>query len=276
MAKVRYPATFGETGVIIGWAIIAVLVFLGTVMACIHFKIDRLIGHWTIGLAFLPLVGIPTAVVLIRRRLRKKRVEQLGKILVRAGFRVDVEPARSARSAHYRRFDEVINQIHYFPNGVAGALLLAWEVEGTMDKPEGAMVFEHELLTGSGRSAETHERTVIVWPMGHPDVPVGWCEGSRISLTRRGRWLRRHFGAEEIAVPDLAQRLPGWSFFGSGELGRRLAEKPEALALLAQTPKGETWQIGGGYLAAVYPRWLKPAGLEAFLEHSAQVVRALR
>lgn len=266
MPRPRYSATFSDTGVWIFWSVISVLVFLATVMAMIHYKLDRTLGNWVIPICMSSLAIVPVLVALVRGRMRRSRVGRLGAELARAGFRIDPEPARSTRAAHYQRAEECLGQLQFFQGGAAGCTWIAWEQSGTLDKPGGALVLEHEFIVGGGRNAQTFEHTIIAWPTE--------LVTNRLTLARRRHWMRRRHG-EGISVPELAARLPGWCVWGDAETARRLAAQDQAVALLAESPKGESWQIGGGQIAVTYPRRLQPAGLSQMLAAARGVVQGL-
>lgn len=276
MAPRSYAAPWRDTSVWTVWSIVTVIVFLATIFASIHFKSEQRIGTWTVALPFVVMIGLPTLVGLVQMRRNRARATRLAQALGAVGWRVDPQPDLSKRAAHYQKAQALVERMHLLRPGLPGFAWIAWEVDGMLDRPDGAIAFEYEYVVGSGRSAQSHVLVVIAWPEGHAELAPDWARLEQVTLGRPG-WRERRLFADQGAPPgEFAARLPGVLSYGSALSGDRALRHPGVFEALRQAPKGECWQFGGGWVAVCYGRALLPAGVLALLQRGREVVHKLR
>ncbi|MBS0659129.1 MAG: hypothetical protein JSR82_12880 [Verrucomicrobia bacterium] len=276
MAPRSYAAPWRDTSVWTVWSILTVIAFLATIFASIHFKLEQHIGVWAIVLPLAVMIGLPVLVGVVQVRRNRARARSLGQVLAGAGWRVDPQPELSKRAAHYQRAQTLVERMHLIRPGLPGFAWIAWEVDGTLDRPDGAVAFEYEYVVGSGKSAQSHVLVVIAWPEGHPELAPGWAELERVTLGRPG-WRERRLFSDQGAPPgEFAERLPGVLSYGSALSGDRVLRHPAVQEALREAPKGECWQFGGGWVAVSYDRALLPEGVQGLLERGRTVVAKLR
>lgn len=186
------------------------------------------------------------------RRAARERDAQLQLLLEADGFLVDLTPSEERRRTVFA------------PVGFLESHLdLSWGAERIRWlglRLPGWLIVEHEYTMGSGGSTTTHTREIAVLSATHPtlrraqlgDMPWVRCE--------RANALYRFKMRKEQSFTTLGDAAfdAKWILFGHADTARAFLT-PETIRTLAESPKGETWMIGYGYVCCAYRGALAPA-----------------
>lgn len=129
------------------------------------------------------------------------------------------------------------------------------------------LIFEHEHVTGSGRTTAVHTCTVIAISAAHATLPRArlgvepWMWSERPVFLRR-RYLRSRDGA--VAVGD-AGFDRDWITFGDAATARAMFTAG-VREILATSPRGEAWCVGHGFVCCAYRGPLTADHLARMLE----------
>ena len=202
--------------------------------------------HWSLMALMLCLpmaAAIGIALVMVRR-VTRLRCQALADLLRAQGFDVTLQPNARDRAALLERMEPWRRAMDLR----IGADGVVWA--GFRNVPGGGqeLVGEYRFITGSGRSSQEHTRMFALVPDRWPDhggTPAGWPSAAVVS---RPGWLsRRAARAHENRDPAFAALAPRWAIYGDTETARRILT-PRFQELLASSPMGETWCLGGAAL----------------------------
>lgn len=282
MPEVTYRAAPSE-GRCVLWGVLAGgLIAAGTALAIIQsdwmqqpwpfVRFLALLVAWTAPLALGTWFGQRWAA-----RHQRARVAEIAKVLAREGFRVDQEPWLARRSAHFERWSQAMQKILLCFGDPLHGTWLAWEVNGTLDRPQGAIFAEYSFPEAPGDDdSPIRAQTVLAWPAEHSDVAEEWARLPAVLVARRTMWDRSHYVTTEIPAWDLHERLEGWVFYGSPEGAGRLASAQRSFfTALKRSAEGEGWHFGNGWIAAIYHGRLEAEGLAGFFAHAREVLAAM-
>jgi hypothetical protein len=141
-------------------------------------------------------------------------------------------------------------------------------------KPGGLCFFEHEFSTGGGRFRTVHERTVLVFHGGEQALPGAqlgqgdWFAMHRPVLLGEKRQLSQLGPRVRSGDPDFDRR---WFCLGSEETAQKFLTDGRR-RLLQNSPKGESWVVGHGFVCASYRGKLKPYMLARMQAHVTAVL----
>lgn len=220
---------------------------------------DRL-GAWLLAIFALPIIASMFVGWTILARIRRRRVMGLCAALEHEGFVTDADPSAERQAAVFEPVAALQSRAS-LRNGAKGILWLALR----LNAPRSMCIFEHVHVTGSGKSTQEHLHTVIAWSI--PGSSIG------VFSAYRPRWLQGRAlrqGGQVIAIGD--DRFDrAWLVFGE-------AAAPQAFltqtvrALLADSPTGESWHSGQGWIACVFDRALDAHNLGLFRRRCEEVV----
>lgn len=210
-------------------------------------------------------------------RRRRARIAEIVRSLAKEGFRVNPEPRLSLKAAHFERWSQAMRGIMFSYGDAVEAAWIAWEVDGTLDRPHGAILSEYSFRVAPDEEARVQQQTVLAWPAEHPNVAGEWARQPAVLVALRSMWDRSDYVVSEIPAWDLSERLEGWVCYGDAGAATRLASGQRSFfsALKKSAPR-ESWHFGDGWIAAIYPGRLQAEGLADFLAHARQVLAAMQ
>ncbi len=219
-----------------------------------------------LGLGFF--VGMILLAVLITGRIQRGRRRRIADRLGVQGWNFNLHPAEAEKSAFLAPLEHLLPSLD-LRIGPGGLIWLA-----TMETATGtARLFEYEFVTGSGKTAQVHQRTVLAWPAGDPALPgasLGHLPGFK--ATRFGWLERRAVRKEELKDPAFADLAEHWSFFGDAGTGARFLT-PAVRAELDRAPQGESWGVGGNFVCMVFRHFMDAENLTFFLDRFRQIMK---
>lgn len=205
------------------------------------------------------------AVVFRQNRLRMASLEQA---LRAKHFHLILCPTMEERQRLWSRMGPISGSLDI----IGGAAKIRW-IAHSADGGEDVWIFETQHTTRNGKNTRIHNRIIIAWPAGSPELPgtdLGHEPEFVMSLLS---WLdRRAVRKQELdhlAFHDLKNR---WSIHGSVETGRRFLT-PAVRMELAHSPKGESWCMGGGWVFCIFRGILNGAEFSRFYERSQQLLK---
>lgn len=226
---------------------------------------DRL-GGWMLLVGVLPIVVSVLFALLITGRLNRSRIAGLARPLELAGFSLTPSPT-SEEKIRFGALLEVLMNALAFRYGAAG---IQWYAVETKNTPP-ALLFEHEYVTGSGKTTQVHNHTVLAWPATHSHLCLRALDASAAFGLGRFSWLvRRVYRDRELTDPAFADLRKHWTAFGSAETGKQFLTA-RVRGLLHRSPAGEQWYVGAGWLACCFRGTLDGENIESFLKHARAI-----
>jgi len=225
-----------------------------------------------LGWGILLLGAIPMILALIfgawmLRRLNRQRVGVVATLLGGMGFRLTVNPG----SVEQNEFGAPIS--HLLPalglrTGTAGIQWFGIRGQG----PTALRLFEHEFVVGSGKSTQVHHNTVVAWPAGHAELGDPTLAMSPWFALARMSWLmRRTMRDQELKDAEFADLAKDWCVWGDAGTGARFLT-PAVRTQLQESPRGEAWYVGAGWVCCAFNGTLTAKNLERFLAHTRDLV----
>lgn len=249
------------------WVVIVMLGLAGqvAVMALLSEWADRL-QAWIFLPAMVPFLGSIGLAAWLQHREMRRRVQGICRSLTALGFDAVPEPSASLK-------ETVRDQVA----AVQGPFVLRGGSDNVvwLALRDQTFVFEHRYTTGSGKSTQVHEHTVIAWPGASPEparvaelASAPWCLVARPRLGEK-RALKRALGEDRVVGdPDFDRR---WSIHGD-EATAQAFLTAQVKGDLGDAPRGEIWSLGGGWVACGCPFALDSANLLRFLVHTTDVL----
>lgn len=163
--------------------------------------------------------------------------------------------------------------IHLFPTLqlLHGAALIEWfavQTNGSVNM----RLFEHEYVTGSGKYTQVHHHTIVAFPSGHPEVGDADLPTAPWFLIGRYPWLRRRvLKKDSLQDPAFADVPEQWVLHGAVPTGTRFLT-PKVRAQLEQSPEGEEWCLGSGWIICSFKGTLDSENIERFLAHARRIL----
>jgi len=225
------------------------------------------LGGWMVLVGVLPIAFSVLFALLITNRLNRARVASLVRPLELAGFSVTQSPSTDEK-ARFGASVEALMSALAFRYGAPG---IQWFAVETRNTPP-ALLFEHEYVTGSGKSTQVHNHTVFAWPSSHPKLRSGPLAGRDAFGLGKFPWiLRRIYKDRELDDPAFAELRKSWTAFGNAETGK-LFLTDHVRNVLQQSPTGEQWFVGAGWIACCFRGTLDAENIELFLKHARTAV----
>lgn len=202
-----------------------------------------------------PILGAIGAGIWAVARLDHRRKLAIKKRLEDLDFRVALEPSAEQKEAFYAPLEHLTSWL----NLRHGAASIDW-----LASSQEVGVFEHQYVTGSGRSTQEHLHTVAAFP-----IPVFV---PKVTIAqRRQYWLSRLTRKREDLFQIGEDAFDGaWILMGEASTGAKVFNA-DVRALMDNAPKGESWLIGGNYFVVAFSGALTTENLEAFLARGRRV-----
>jgi len=219
-------------------------------------------------LVMLGCFGLGIAVALWRMRVMKAaRKQGIRDALEKDQFMMDLAPSPE-------RAQTVFAPVQHLQSMLGlrdGAARIDWIA---LHSPS-TLIFEHEYVTGSGRSTAVHTCTVIAISAAHATLTrarIGaepWMWSERPVFLRK-RFLRSLGNIVSVGVDAFDRH---WITSGHAETARALFTD-RARAILQSSPRGEVWCVGYGFVCCGYRGALKADHLMRLLQRTRDVLSA--
>lgn len=243
---------------------------MGVMWLLYHLGWEKKMQAWILVPAAVPFI---LAIIFGRwrlARLNRQRVQGVSATLESLGFMVSVEPKPETKASFWQSMDQVMTYLDMSRGAEAVQWLGLRGEEGSR-----MAVWEYHYTTGSGRTLQVHHFTCLAWPAQHPDLPVGLGNSDGCNI-RSLQWLqRRNWRKQEITLPGLETFQKKWAVYGSVATATRVLT-PEVLAVLARSPRYESWYVGTGWVCCSFRSTLNAQNLRRFWDHAQEVRKALR
>lgn len=221
---------------------------------------------WLFLAMLLPFVGGIGAAVWRMKAMKRARKAAIRTMLEADQFAVDLSPGPERAQTVFAPVQHLQSVLDLRD----GAVRIDWLA---LHGPS-TLIFEHEHVTGSGRSTVVHTCTVIAISAAHATLPRArlgaepWMWSERPALLRR-RYLRSLGNVVEVG--DAAWDRD-WVTFGQASTARALFTT-EVRALLATSPRGEVWCVGHGFVCCAYRGALTADHLARMLQRARAALR---
>lgn len=267
MARPPYRKASENTGF---WLVMLLLGVAGQLaaMAYMH-RWKHMLPHeaWILFIGALPAVLMMVLAAIIVRRRDRRRQQRIAERLATQGFQFNLKPSPEDKAAFYAPLAPLQSSLGLD----RGAEAFQWFA--VQEHSQGQVrLFEYQYFTGSGKTLQEHNRTVLVWPATHTDLP-GACLGHHPGVVAiRFDWLQRRVHRKaELQDPRLKQLARKWSLFGNAETAARFFT-PAVRAELDRSPRGENWSLGGGWACCAFRGLFDVDNLERFQERARQIL----
>lgn len=214
---------------------------------------------WAAAAIMSPIVGAFVLCAWLTVRRRRRRWSEIKVDLERGDFITDVRPDAERKQAVLAAVADLQRRLN-LRNGADG---IEWIALHTRE-PSAMCIFEHAYVTGSGKTTQVHLHTVMAWLTPH-------ATGGDVSAYRPQRLQRRSLtrGGGLVKVGD-AEFDRRWVVLGD-EAGARKFLSDEVRALLADSPRGESWHTSANWLACAYAGTLDARNLAKFRRRCAEI-----
>ena len=239
----------------------------GTMALLSRYGVYERLGIWSMAIGVLPLLIAFFVGWRVLARLNRERIGRIAAYLAERGFEVTEKPSDAERTAFAAPLEHLMAtlELRY------GAARIEWFAVQTAG-PQKLRLFEHVFTTGSGKTTQVHQHTLLAWPAGHPDLREATLANAPWFMMTRYPWLKRRTVRDrelkDPAFADLAQR---WSIFGASDTVRRFL-KPAVRAKLQTSPQGESWSVGAGWICCSFNRTLDATNFDRFLRNGREIL----
>lgn len=137
------------------------------------------------------------------------------------------------------------------------------------------LIFEHEYVTGSGRTTAVHTCTVIAISAAHATLARARIGAEPWMWSERPVFLRRRFlrSAGNIVSVGVGAFDRHWITAGHADTARALFTD-RTRAILESSPRGEVWCAGVGFVCCAYRGALTADNLMRMLQRTRDVLSA--
>ena len=271
MAQPAYRKASDQTGLML-IAFAATVGSIATPLLLIHTEAVERFGIWIVLTCALPLLA---ALIFGFRIYQRSKRDRIGLIVTRLGangLRVLPKPALMQQEEFAAPLAHLLPTLGLAKTGAAGIQWLCAHGTGAAT----VRIFEHEYITGGGRTTNVHTHTVAAWPAGHPEIGDPALATAPWFMMARTSWLlRRVTRQQELQHPDFADLAKDWSIRGDAATARRFLT-PAVRAQLAHSSHGEAWSVGAGWVCCSSNGLLAAEQLERFLAHARATLAAGR
>jgi hypothetical protein len=217
-----------------------------------------------VGMVLPFLVGI---ILAVRRMKAMKRARKDGirATLESQGYAVDLAPSSE-------RAQTVFAPVAHLQQPLAlrdGAAKIDWLA---LHGPS-TLLFEHSYVTGSGKSTVEHNCTVFVVSAAHANLPRARMGSEPWVFSEHARFLNRRLlrsSGTAIAIDD-GTFDAAWVTFGSAATAQAFFTD-RVRDILAESPKGEVWCVGAGFVCCAYRGALAAPHLSRMIERANEVL----
>ncbi len=207
-----------------------------------------------------PILIAIIACAIIQARIDKNRRQRMLDLLQSMGLEASMADNKEVGAAFFAQL------AHLEASALLrdGATNLRWFARG----PIGAqymVVFEHEYVTGSGKTTQVHTSTCVGFPSDK------WGVTFIRPRLGEGRHYRKTEAAFELGDAEFDKE---WVIWGERSHADAMFT-PELLAALANSPRGEWWCIGGGWECCLTRNALDAENLGKFVAHVNAIARLI-
>jgi hypothetical protein len=271
MAQPAYRKASDQTGLLL-IAFAATAGTIATPLLLIHTGAVERFGNWVVLICAVPLLAALIFGFRIYRRAKRNRIGLIVARLEASGLRVLPKPGLAQQEEFAAPLAHLLPTLGLAQTGAAGIEWLCAHGTGAATM----RIFEHEFITGSGRTTNIHTHTVAAWPAGHPEIGDPALATAPWVMAARTSWLlRRVSRAQESRHPAFADLANHWAIRGDDATGQRFLT-PAVRAQLTQSGHGEAWSIGAGWVCCSSNGLFTAEQLERFLAHARSVLAATR
>ncbi len=242
------------------WLMIFLVGIAGQVGAIImlHPYEDQL-QAWILVIAIAPFVVALIVAVVVTSRMRRRRIQGIQSALAERGLEVDAELTPNVRALVEPHLNSLMFGLD-LRNGAGGLQWMAYSPE--------VLIFEHMFTTGSGKTTQVHQKTVVAFAKVDPTRP--WM----VAIRRRfgeARLYKQRFG-EDIEVGE-HQFDRDWLLFGNeGAINTFMSF--DVRENLADSPKGEGWYADANWVVAFFPFAMDGPNVAKFVERAEAIVNS--
>jgi hypothetical protein len=215
---------------------------------------------WAAIVVMSPMFAAIGLCVWLTARIKRRRVRHIQADIERDGFIMDCKPDAERKQAVLAPVAD-LQRLLNLRNGAAG---IEWVALHTRE-PSSICIFEHAHITGSGKTTQEHLHTVAAWLM--PNVAM-----AGVSAFRPHRLQRRSLsrGAAVVKLGDEAfdER---WVILGD-EAGAKQFFTEGMRLMLADSPRGESWHTGSGWVACAFDGAMDARNLAVFRARCEEIV----
>lgn len=254
------------------WAYIVLLGILAQIFLLIYLESNKLISEpWILVLAFIGMVLMISIGFLAERRIAKGRVDEFEQYLKDHEWEVYRGITTEKQLEAYQYLDN-IGEWAMLLNGAMGIKWYAY-----LRKPNVlARLFEHEVITGSGKYSQVFRKTFLCWysETKNPDDWIGYRPFLRvIRTTKLGK--RFYKSDRNIVLEEFGKEFNDrFVVQGSEETAKQFLTESVRYILMS-APKDEVWVVGDRWLTCVAKGFLKGENQRFFIERMQSVVDAL-
>lgn len=220
---------------------------------------EKILGAWIFAIAIVPCLVFAGISVWYLNKRQNKEIGEIKESLATLGVPLITE----LNTAEKELFDPYINSLlpHFdLRHGVDNLLWLASNKQ--------VMMFEHFYTVGSGKHTQYYTKVVIAFVRETEGLPAAYLADHPAMLAHKFRWLGRKWKKGHESMITVGDRAfdKQWEIYGSKETMERFFTK-SARALLEQSPRGERWYVGGGWIACAYDQRLDDKNFMKFFNH---------
>lgn len=214
---------------------------------------------WAAIVLMSPMFAAMALCLYLTVRMKRRRVRDIKADIERDGFIMDPQPDEERKKAVLAPVADLQRRLD-LRNGAAG---IEWVALHTRE-PSSMCIFEHSHVTGSGKSTVEHQHTVAAWLMPHVTTGVA---------AYRPHWLQRRALTRGNIVVKLGDRAfdEQWVIFGDQAGAKRFFTEGMRL-MLADSPKGESWHTGTGWIACAFDGAMDARNLALFRTRCEELV----
>ncbi|MCG3137366.1 MAG: hypothetical protein HJJLKODD_01210 [Phycisphaerae bacterium] len=215
---------------------------------------------WAVIVVIVPMFVAIALCVSLTGRMKRRRVGNIQADLERDGFIMDPQPDAERKNAVLAPVADLQRRLE-LRNGSAG---IEWVALHTR-QPSAVCIFEHSYITGSGKTTQEHQHTVMAWLV--PQMTMGG-----VSVFRP-HWLQRRVLTQNTTMVKLGDEAfdKQWVVLGDEASAKQFFTSSMRL-ILADSPKGESWHLGTGWMACAFDGAMDTHNLALFRSRCAEIV----
>lgn len=239
---------------------LAVMIALINAMVPRNKKIDSWVWVWPI-VVFVVLIGL-TVYILARRK--QAQIRRLQKLLEPLGMKL-IEALSTDEKRDIAPYIGGLLQMYDLQGGINHLEWFASSKEG--------IFFRHTRIVGSGKQAQVFTKIVAAFP-----IAIAPLANEPLMTAKRLRGLEK-IGGGKRARADLKTGENSfdrdWEIWGHDETRTRFLTS-QTRAKLENSPRGEAWHVGDGWVAGAYDAELDPENSMKFFHWVRDIARAAR
>lgn len=270
MATPTYRAARGDMGGFI-FLIFTLLFGAALFLPSLRSKSSDLNFDWLFYAPPVLAIIIGVSVDLVRQRRRKKGIQEQ---LQSLGFQAEMSPKAEHSTELWNILQPMTDALQI--RGTAKNIRwLGHKASDDSSAPK-CWLFEYTYETGTGKKRETRYCTTALWPADLPGLP-GTVLGHADTFWMGKLGFFERWFARKTALPahTISQLDEQWTLRGNPTTGHRFIN-PMTLWALKESPKGECWSFGNGWVACIFKHRLNGRNLRNFYERGQQLLTESR